>query len=47
MVQFWKVSSSFGAILGRRVATGEEIRSPSLTTAVYKFSVSSRYRIRC
>ena len=36
MVHFWKVSCSFGAILGRRVATGDEMRRPSLTTAVYK-----------
>jgi hypothetical protein len=36
MVHFWKVSCSFGAILGRRVTTADEIRRPSLTTAVYK-----------
>jgi hypothetical protein len=36
MVHFWKVSCSFGAILGRRVVTGDEMRRPSLTTAVYK-----------
>jgi hypothetical protein len=36
MVHFWKVSCSFGAIRGRRVVTGDEMRRPSLTTAVYK-----------
>lgn len=36
MVHFWKVSCSFGAILGRRVATGDEMRRPSLMIAVYK-----------